>query len=322
MDNEKKYKELEGKIKKAYLYAQTDSTKAVLEDILPELKESEDERIRKELIAYHRSMAVAMNGNRPCVHEAWIDWLEEQGDKPQGKTALEAANEEKIDNENKTVLEAINVETKFKIEKGKWYVCIKDLLDNYANKAFYKGDIYLSTRDGSLIPCNSNVPFDVKVCSDMYFREWTIQDAKDGDMLYSLDSNQPFIYKERNMHGQATAYCGINKYGKFFVWNTKDCIITLDKYIPATKSQRDTLMNAMTKAGWQFNFEKKELKLLITNGGDFEQENCEQKPAWSEEDECYMAECINAIATKDGWSFEEKRKTKHWLKSLKQRIGG
>ena len=40
---EKKYKELEGKIKKAYLYAQTDSTKAVLEEILPELAESEDE---------------------------------------------------------------------------------------------------------------------------------------------------------------------------------------------------------------------------------------------------------------------------------------
>ena len=43
MDYEKKYKELEGKIKNAYLYAQTDSTKAVLEDIFPEIKESEDE---------------------------------------------------------------------------------------------------------------------------------------------------------------------------------------------------------------------------------------------------------------------------------------
>ena len=39
---ERKYKELEGKIKKAYLYAQTDSTKAVLEDILPELAINED----------------------------------------------------------------------------------------------------------------------------------------------------------------------------------------------------------------------------------------------------------------------------------------
>lgn len=52
MENEKKYKELVGKIKKAYLYAQTDSTKAVLEDILPELAESEDEKIRKELIEH------------------------------------------------------------------------------------------------------------------------------------------------------------------------------------------------------------------------------------------------------------------------------
>ena len=45
---EKKYKELVGKIEKAYLYAQTDSTKAVLEEIHPELK-SEDERVKEEL---------------------------------------------------------------------------------------------------------------------------------------------------------------------------------------------------------------------------------------------------------------------------------
>jgi hypothetical protein len=45
----------------------------------------------------------------------------------------------------------------------------------------------------------------------------------------------------------------------------------------------------------------------------------EQKLAWNEEDECYMGECIGAIATKDGWSFEEKRKTKHWLKAFKDR---
>ena len=74
------------------------------------------------------------------------------------------------------------VEPKFKIEKGKWYVCIKDLLDNYANKAFCKGDIYLSTQDGSLIPSNSNVPFEV-FCPTTYFIPWTIQDAKDGDII-------------------------------------------------------------------------------------------------------------------------------------------
>ena len=44
------------------------------------------------------------------------------------------------------------------------------------------------------------------------------------------------------------------------------------------------------------------------------------KPKWTDEDECYMGECISAVATKNGWSFEEKRKTKHWLMSLKQRM--
>ena len=91
-------------------------------------------------------------------------------------------------------------------------------------------------------------------------REWTIQDTKDGDVLYSLDSNQPFIYKKRNDYEQATAYCGLNMYGKFFVWDTKDCVITLNNYVPATKEQRDALMKAMNNAGYEWDAEKKELK--------------------------------------------------------------
>ena len=47
--------------------------------------------------------------------------------------------------------------------------------------------------------------------------------------------------------------------------------------------------------------------------------NCTTTKEWSKEDECYISECIGAIATKDGLSFEEKRKTKHWLESLKGR---
>lgn len=85
MDYEKKYKELVGKIKNAYLYAQTDSTKAVLEDILPELTESEDERIRKALIE------LVKFSKRSCFEilkdqsfnivsmDAMLAWLEKQG---------------------------------------------------------------------------------------------------------------------------------------------------------------------------------------------------------------------------------------------------
>ena len=53
----------------------------------------------------------------------------------------------------------------------------------------------------------------------------------------------------------------------------------------------------------------------------FLKDRIQPKHEWGEEDECCMTECINAIATKDGWSFEEKRKTKHWLELLKHRIG-
>lgn len=52
MDFEKEYKSLVGRITKAHLYAQTDSTRAVLEEIYPSLSESEDERIRKALVKY------------------------------------------------------------------------------------------------------------------------------------------------------------------------------------------------------------------------------------------------------------------------------
>ena len=73
-------------------------TRACIEEIFPELKESEDERIRKEIIA-----TIHLYYGEPLEDEAkeMISWLEKQGNKPQGKTALEAIKEEKVDNSNK-----------------------------------------------------------------------------------------------------------------------------------------------------------------------------------------------------------------------------
>lgn len=78
---EKKYKELVGKIEKAYLYAQTDSTKAVLKEIHPKLAEPEDEKIRKELIEAIKglwdndALPMPLSVKRK---DAWIAWLEKQ----------------------------------------------------------------------------------------------------------------------------------------------------------------------------------------------------------------------------------------------------
>lgn len=79
MNYEKEYKKLKANIKEAYLFAQTNSTKAVLENILPELRESEDEKIRKLLIRLFKSNA---NEKFDDVStQEILAWLEKQGER-------------------------------------------------------------------------------------------------------------------------------------------------------------------------------------------------------------------------------------------------
>ena len=80
MDYKKAYKNLVAKVKNAHLYAQTDSTKNVLEDILPELRESEDEKIIREMLEYFTITRQSDFCSRPD-RQAWIAWLEKQKEK-------------------------------------------------------------------------------------------------------------------------------------------------------------------------------------------------------------------------------------------------
>ena len=272
---------------------------AVLEDIFPELKESEDEKIRKRIIH-------ALHGDVLDMEETTkaLAWLEKQGEKPQGKTALEASKEEKFDNANK-------VEPKFKV--GDW-LCENEP-NNYARFIQILEIVNVLGKERYRISRDFHndediVEFDF---AEKYYHKFGIADAKDGDVLYSLDSKQPFIFKHRKKHEQAEVYCGINIYGKFFVGNTKDCIITTDKYIPATKEQRDKLLKAMTDKGWQFNFEKKELKEL---------KKIEQNSAWSEDDERIRKTSISFLKHYADKGYENAVECIDWLESLKDRIGG
>lgn len=90
MDYEKEYKKLKAGIKNAYLYAQTDSTKAVLETIFPELCESEDERVRKALIRFHKS-TIDIDGIKG---DEIVSWLEKQ-DEMSKKCPTSVQNEQK-----------------------------------------------------------------------------------------------------------------------------------------------------------------------------------------------------------------------------------
>ena len=122
----------------------------------------------------------------------------------------------------------------------------------------------------------------LSVADEDTLRLWDItKDAKDGDVLAT--SAGAFIYNSNNGGGSCPGcYCGINTLGNFKVgvehhWTGKPVF-------PATKKQCDTLMKAMTDAGYTFDFEKKELKKI------------EQKPAeWHREDEQNLNACLGYI---------------------------
>ena len=76
--------------------------KATLERIFPELKESEDEKIRACIEMCLTDIDEQRFADFNTNLKECRAWLEKQGEqKPQGKTALEAINEEKVDNANK-----------------------------------------------------------------------------------------------------------------------------------------------------------------------------------------------------------------------------
>ena len=103
---------------------------------------------------------------------------------------------------------------------------------------------------------------------DRDFHLWTIQDAKDGDMLYSIRVNAIILYKYRSSDGiHINAYCALQK-GIFI----KQGMLWDRDFVPATKEQRDLFFQKMKEAGYEWNSEKKELKKI-------------EKPSWSEEDE-------------------------------------
>jgi hypothetical protein len=391
MEYEKKYNALVGQIKKAYLNAQTDSTKAVLEDILPSLKESEDERIRKEIMDFIDTKTIDSDErrnrwfsylekhkpfsftsledtkmkmsliqyiselNQDVVHlhpgietcNEWIAWLEKQGEqKPQGKTALEAVNEEKVDNQN-CVKHADKVEPKF--HEGEWVILTAGELSTTlqivkvdTNKRLYWFN------DSSYLP----------IVDEECLHLWTIQDAKDGDVLVDKYGNIGIYQGDKNaVVWNSYCYCGVNKV--FYDEGSHEF-----PCYPATKVQRDTLIKAMTDAGYTFDFEKKKLKKIEEefNGEDYGidslwhaqnilertlgkvdgyqsddgilEHKCaitavkklyEKKPAeWSEEDETNLTNTI--IMLKEGASQHFTNSSivpcVDWLKSLKERMKG
>ena len=222
----------------------------ILETVFPELLESEDEKIRKKVIA-----TIHLYYGEPLEDEAkeMVAWLEKQGEqKPVDPDTL---IQQRVDALADIVAEqkpADKVEPKF--HEGEWItngdytwkiVEVKPL------------DYILQSQDGNIVD-------DTISHVDEQFHSFNIQDAKDGDVLATnLERNyiSPFIaiYKERGLD-YFNSYCFIGSDGKFYTGDTGHDIIGIH---PATKEQRDTLEKAMADARWEFDFKKKELKKIV-----------------------------------------------------------
>ena len=226
--------------------------------------------------------------------------LEKQGEQPQGKSAIEAVKEEKVDNQN-CVKPVNNVEPKFKV--GDWIIHNKNI--KLANSL-----MLVTGKDNNEYLCkdvNGQCFYNIEFI-DKDYHLWTIQDAKDGDVLFtsSTASYETFIFKSIDESGNAECYFAYDsedgfREGKYhFIGSAINCK-------PATKEQRDLLFQKMREAGYKWDAAKKELKKI------------EQKSAaWSEEDRDYY----DAIIAKLEVTQEDALLTDNqmeFLKSLKDR---
>lgn len=133
-----------------------------------------------------------------------------------------------------------------KFHEGEWVVCdvtgstcqIKGCVENISNHKFgyFVDSGYI----------NSDVA--------KHYHLWTIQDAKDGDVLASKDGGDILIFRNLYTNISFSSYYNITRKGELGWSNSR--------FIPATKKQRDLLFQKLKEEGYEWDAEKKELKKI------------------------------------------------------------
>ena len=226
----KRYDEAKARMSRAY--NSNRCTIGFMNEIFSELKEeNEDERIIKHLITLFKD-EYGENSNARFAGikvKDIIAWLEKQGEqKPTDKVEPKFKINDFIVNNNSGCVSQVT-----EIRDDEY--CIWPL---YSKEEAYLRFIYI----------------------DNDYHLWTIQDAKDGDVLYMDNglSTCTFIYKSIN-NVVIQKYASYNKFG----FEGTTYLVLNDGYVcPATKEQRDLLFQKMHETGYEWDAEKKELKKI------------------------------------------------------------
>ena len=210
----------EGKTK---MYSDIEQT---LDLLFPELKKSEDERIRKALIEYFttsdNNSYYAVGG---VATKKILAWLEKQGN------------------------HADNVEQKFNV--GNWIA---------HNKANFIFKIINVGSNGYEVVNRENCKRTISFDNEDKYHLWTIADAKPGDVLCWNDSKCVALFK--NIYDKES----FNSYGFVghctSAFESRLSYHDIEGAHPATKEQRDLLFQKMKEAGYEWDDVKKELKKI------------------------------------------------------------
>jgi hypothetical protein len=243
----------------------------VLSVIIPELKESEDERIRKAiklLVEMKENDSIGLEPVYGASYKDMITWLEKQGEKKPADTPKFRVGD-------------------WVINKHSFVMQIVDVQDSHY-VYMYKGKELSATIEQMENSCHL----------------WTIQDAKDGDVLEFADHGRTVIgivsYVNK-VTGKVDVNClleGNNfKLGNYYALDTI-------KPHPATEEQRDLLFQKMKEAGYEWDAKDKVLKKI------------EPKSTWSEEDERMFNSIVENLDNGEWFDIYQA----DWLKSLKVRV--
>lgn len=157
---------------------------------------------------------------------------------------------------DKKQLNDIKIKPKFR--EGDWVV--NKLGDSWHIDSFDKKNYQVSNGKG-----NYNY-FPISKQDEMHL--WSINDAKDGDVLFHSDSasNGIFIFKELLKYEfgeKVICYCDYDSEDHFCLGEHHTCCWADAKILhPATKEQRDLLFAKMEKAAYEWDEKTHELKKI------------------------------------------------------------
>ena len=277
MNYEEKYKEALERASKLRVQNPFDTVGQMVEHIFPELKESEDERIRKGLI---KAVSFMLKGgvlkDTDVTREEALAWLEKQGEhKSYGQRKecedcqFNYAGECKgyCDLKRNEHKPTDKVEPKFKVYD--WITGIDD-----EGEVFTYRIVEFCGDKVRLVDLDEYFTLYPKSELNNY-RLWTINDAKDGDLIYVSTETKGFhaiFHKFEN----GIIYFHCNLCGDFAQGGYEPSG-DVKSVTPLLKEHYRRFFQKMKQAGYEWNAEKKELKKMKVASKESEDEKIKRE---------------------------------------------